>query len=121
MLGNLYVIGPVTGKPNDNRPAFYAARCDLKACGYYVQTPMDFIHPGTPWNEAMTISINVITSYECDPMEVDCAPVVNKFDGVATLPGWEDSPGARLEAQVAEAIGLPVKTVAEWVEVASCQ
>ena len=36
-----------------------------------------------------------------------------------TRPGWEDSKGACLERQVAEAIGLPVKTVDEWVEEAS--
>ena len=38
------------------------------------------------------------------------------FDGVAMLDGWEQSRGARLERQVAEACGIPCKTVNEWLE-----
>ena len=40
-MENLYAIGPVTGIEGDNRPAFEAARHDLKAAGYYVQIPHD--------------------------------------------------------------------------------
>ena len=110
-MRNIYVIGSVTGKPNDNRPAFEAARHDLKAAGYYVQMPHDYIPLGTPWPEAMAKSNNVLTDADEDGGLL--------FDGVALLPGWEDSKGACLERQVAEAIGLPVKTVDEWVEEAS--
>lgn len=110
MLGNLYVIGPVTGNRNDNRPAFAAARCDLRQAGYWVRIPHDYIVSGTPWDWAMMTSLHQLTAHDTQGRPY--------FDGVALLPGWEGSPGARLEAQVAEAIGLPVKTVAEWVEVA---
>ncbi len=108
-MKNLYVIGPVTGIPNDNRPAFEQARHDLKAAGYYVQIPHDYIASGLPWNWAMMVSIRQLVSHTQGDLDLD---------GVAALPGWEQSKGARLEAQVAEAIGLPVKTVSEWVEVA---
>lgn len=106
-MENLYAIGPVTGIENDNRPAFEAARHDLKAAGYYVQLPHDYIAVGTPWPEAMAKSINVLTDADEDGGLL--------FDGVALLPGWESSKGACLEKQVAEAIGLPVKTVDERV------
>lgn len=109
-MENLYAIGPVTGIEGDNRPAFNQARRDLKAAGYYVQIPHDYVLSGTPWPEAMAKSINVLTDADEDGGLL--------FDGVALLPGWEDSKGACLEKQVAEAIGLPVKTVGDWLEVA---
>lgn len=110
-MENLYAIGPVTGIENDNRPAFEAARHDLKAAGYYVQLPHDYIVSGTPWDTAMAASIRQV---------VDLGAYGElTLDGIALLPGWEGSKGACLEKQVAEAIGLEVKTVDEWVEAAS--
>lgn len=111
-MKHLYVIGPVTGKPNENRQAFHEARRNLKAFGYYAQIPHDYISAGSPWNKAMAISLDILT--ECGD-----EPGVPLFDGVALLTGWDDSKGACLEKQVAEAIGLTVKTVDEWIEAAN--
>ncbi len=110
-MTNLYAIGPVTGEPNDNRQAFREAFQRLDAAGFYVQMPHDYIPVGTPWPEAMAKSINVLTDADVDGGLL--------FDGIALLPGWEQSKGACLEKQVAEAIGLEAKTVDEWVEVAN--
>lgn len=90
-MKKLYIIGPVTGKPNDNRPAFEHARELLTAEGYQVTIPHDHIEPGTPWNWAMRESIKHLL----------------EADGVAMLAGTIHSKGASLEKQIAEAIGLP--------------
>jgi hypothetical protein len=37
-------------------------------------------------------------------------------DGLAILPGWEFSTGARNEVTVAGVLRMPVKSVAEWLE-----
>jgi len=37
-------------------------------------------------------------------------------DGVAVLADWHDSKGARIEARLAEDLGMPVKTVDRWLE-----
>lgn len=39
----LYLIGAVTGKPNDNRGTFEAVRSELLRAGYQCDIPHDFI------------------------------------------------------------------------------
>lgn len=107
-MTRLYISGPVTGKPNDNRKAFDEARDLLVSAGHYADIPHAFVPSGASWNKAMRISINKLTNP---------SPIRSTFyEGVALLPGWEQSEGARLEKAVAEACGIPVKTVDEWLE-----
>ena len=111
-MKNLYVIGPVTGIENDNRPAFEAARQRLFAAGYWVVgIPHDHIASGTPWGMAMRISICKMLGHGAGR---GFGHIV--YDGVAMLPGWEDSKGARIEHDLAAELGIPCKTVDEWIE-----
>jgi hypothetical protein len=41
---------------------------------------------------------------------------VLRCDGVALLPGWEQSPGARMEFDVATRVGIPAKPLREWLD-----
>lgn len=121
-MPRLYISGPVTGIPEGNRPAFEEAQKELEAFGYAASKPHDFIKPGCPHDEAMFISIRQLTVGQF----IDGMPpyqgfgIVNEvrpyYHGVALLDGWEQSDGAKLEKQVAEACGIPCKTVDEWVE-----
>lgn len=114
-MPRLYIIGPVTGIPENNRPAFEEARKRLMSAGYDVDIPHNFITPGTPHEEAMIISIHKLTerNYFVEGALGRWKPA---YQGVARLPGWERSEGARIELLVAEACGIPCKTVAEWIE-----
>lgn len=98
----LYAIGPVTGIEGDNIEAFRAAKKKLEATGHYhVAIPHDTIRTGTPWEEAMRTSIGSL--------------ICHFTMGVVLLDGWEESRGAMVERIVAEACGIPCKTVDEWM------
>jgi hypothetical protein len=36
-------------------------------------------------------------------------------DGLALLPDWEESKGARIEERLAREVGIPVKPIEEWI------
>lgn len=96
----IYVSGPMTGQPNLNFPAFHEAAAQLRAAGYEVVNPAEINpDPAKPYGECMRSDIAAVCT---------CS-------GVATLPGWERSRGAKVETDVARAIGMPVMTVGEWL------
>lgn len=99
----LYISGGMSGLPEHNFPAFFAAADQLRAVGYGIVNPADTgIVDGWEW---------------ADYLRHDLKDVL-RCDGVATLPGWRRSRGARLEVHVATQLGMPVYTVKYWVNAA---
>lgn len=103
---NLYVIGPVTGIPKDNLPMFNSVRGELMQAGHRVDIPHDCITSGVAWRYAMSRSIEQI----CIHLRWDG----DKF-GIAMLDGWEDSRGARIEHDLAEALGIECRPWREFL------
>lgn len=96
----LYIAGPMTGMPDHGLPAFARAAEDLAGAGYEVINPGEpGVDPDKTW---------------ADYMRRDLAWLLT-CSAVATLPGWENSRGARLEVHVAEALEMPVRPVKEWI------
>lgn len=97
----LYIAGPMTGHVDYNYPEFLAAAAKLRSAGYLVTCPAenDLPHP-QEWHVYLRHAIKRL---------VDC-------DAIATLPAWEHSKGARLEVLIAERLGMPIKTVPEWLQ-----
>jgi len=100
----VYISGPMTGIPNFNYPAFGAAEARLRAAGFEVRNPVDsekFNDTGAPqsWDWYMRHALRMVL----------------ESDAVGTLPGWSKSRGATLEINVAEALGMPVRSVEEWL------
>lgn len=116
-MTRLYISGPVTGLPDRNSAEFERAMERLRDAGYTAHFPHGYVPEGEPWPTAMLASINALTEHYggVRPPYGD-SPIRPYFDGVALLPGWEQSEGAKLEVAVAEACGIPVKTVDEWLE-----
>ena len=94
----LYVIGPVSGFDDLNKPAFVQAHKILTHNGYSVLIPHDFVSMNADWQAAMKRSIETMM----------------KCDGVAMLEGCERSFGALLEQHIAVKLGIPCYTVSEW-------
>ena len=95
----VYISGPITGE-KDHGKKFAIAEKYFSDRGHKVVNPeaitkeLDDLHesaPGSlPWSEYMREDIKAL---------VDC-------DAIAMLPAWGESRGARLERQVADALGL---------------
>lgn len=107
----LYVAGPMTGRPAFNYHSFNDAALLLRAAGYEVLCPTECdpdadphapptVETAKPWDWYMRRTIRQVT----------------ESDGIALLPGWEDSRGAQLELSIANALRIPATTVENWLK-----
>ncbi|MEG0303926.1 DUF4406 domain-containing protein [Gordonibacter sp.] len=94
----LYIAGPVSGIERLNRPAFERAATRLEDAGYSVAVPHWFVPATADWQTAMRISIETLA----------------KCDGVALLPGWRTSRGAKIEQRLAVDLGMEAHAVRTW-------
>ena len=97
----VYISGPMTGRPNLNRPAFYAAATALHAAGHIPVNPAEVCAQlgATEWTDCMRADIKALC---------DC-------DAIALLPGWEMSQGAQLELHIAHRLGLAIGPFATYL------
>ena len=101
---SVYVAGPMTGIPEFNYPAFNSAALMLAGRGYEV------LNPVTAESENDTGAPQTWEWYMRRALRM-----VSEADGIALLDGWEASRGATLEVHVGRALGLTVKSLAEWI------
>jgi hypothetical protein len=96
-MTRVYIAGPMSGYPGHNFAAFNAWAAKLRETGYDVANPVD-INPDatTPWNTYLKQDLSRVL--QCDV--------------VAVLPGWELSRGAKLEVEVAQAVGIATVPIA---------
>lgn len=100
---DLYIAGPMTGYPDNNYPAFHEAKQRLEDVGYFVVSPADF---GAPDGTRV---------HYVDLLREDLKEML-RCRGVAILPDWWNSTGARNEVNVAGLLKMPVRPVTEWLE-----
>lgn len=93
----IYVSGPMTGYKDKNFPAFMQASIALRAYGHKVINPaeLDIGEPRPTWETCLQRDIRELM----------------KCNGVATLRGWTQSRGAKLEVYIAKALKWPVHSV----------
>lgn len=86
-MRRLYLAGPMTGRPENNYPAFHAEAERLRGLGYHVENPAENPVPdcGGTWAGYMRMAIRQLLT--CDT--------------VALLDGWQHSRGAVIEQQLA--------------------
>lgn len=109
-ISTVYIAGPMRGRPFFGFPEFDAARDKLLDAGYKVLSPVDLdrangfdamlLPATTDWNKLP----EGVDFEECVTRDIQA---VRDADAVVTLPGWEDSPGARAEVALAQWLRKP--------------
>ena len=106
-MPKVYIAGPMSGYPEFNFPAFFAAQAELEAQGWTVFNPANKEHQKELDAEAFKdgdAPKAIAAGFdfrECYAWDVNR---VIEADAIYMLPGWEQSPGARGEHAVAVAI-----------------
>jgi hypothetical protein len=109
----VYVAGPMRGIKSFNYPKFEEATADLRARGYSVVSPAELDDETTyEWCLASPDGqhLDEIPSEDTwgDCLVRDIKIVIDKVDGVAVLPGWHKSTGARGETFFAYLCQKPI-------------
>lgn len=99
----IYISGPMSGLPDNNKPAFHAAAKLLRNLGHMVINPAEIDVPDPSWINYMREDIRQMMA----------------ADIVVLLPGWANSRGAKLERHIAIEIGMPVRLIEEFEAVES--
>ena len=133
-MKRIYLAGPMSGLPQFNFPAFYAAAEALRACGYDVVSPAELddaedagaamasedgnpAHATRSWGDFLAPDVKLLADgverdIQPEPSSEDATARVRlPIDGIVFLPGWEKSKGAKLEAFVGVLAGLEFATV----------
>lgn len=95
----LYISGPMSGRPGLGQMEFGQAYSNLRRCHYEVLSPADWMRGGLTYRQLLTTDLNLIGI---------------AAEGLALLPGWDESKGAKAEVEFARAIELPVHMVECW-------
>lgn len=117
----LYLAGPMRNIPEFNFPAFNAAAGRLRAAGHEVFNPAE----NDIKNHGKDFSSDYKTGDEQQlakdtgftiriALGQDLAWICAEAEGIALLPGWENSKGATAERATAIALGLQVGGVDEF-------
>lgn len=85
MIDTVYIAGKMSGLPDLGRVAFDRAESKLRGAGYRVINPA-CMNDDLPRTAYMPI----------------CLSMLQQADALVLLPGWKDSPGARLERAFAD-------------------
>ncbi len=102
-MKTLYICGAITNNPN-YRDDFSKADLALNRSKYFSINPVVecAVHNVTDWTECMNLVI----------------PLLLDADGIALIPSDLPSRGRDLELHIAKELGIEIKTVDEWLELA---
>ncbi len=117
---SLYIAGPMSRLPEWNFPAFRKAAEQLRAAGFEVVSPVEMDEEQYPTldTEGMsgTEDLEALVGFDrgavlANDLRIICTGV----DGVALLPNWSMSTGAKAEWAACHAMGKPARELADWL------
>lgn len=109
-MKTIYIAGPMTGLPENNYPAFNTAEQQLRAAGYDVLNPVT----SSSRSDAPVIP-DAIDDMRWDDYMRNGINQLIRADGIALLPDWFKSKGARIEEGIAQQLGMIVRDVDGWL------
>lgn len=98
----VYISGPMTGYPDFNFPAFFAAEARLRALGLEPVNPAR-LNPGP--HPAVNATPAAHKAYHQQCLRADVRALCD-CELLVLLPGWELSEGAQLELHIAHRLGI---------------
>ncbi len=109
----LYLSGPMRGYPNFNFPRFFEVAEALRRQGHMILNPAEHdcqVYPDImEWPGFAAGNTDECPAFNLpDSLAWDFKTIVCDVEGIALLPGWERSSGAKAERFVAEATGRSV-------------
>lgn len=106
----LYLAGPMRGIAEFNFPAFFEAADRLRDEGHVVFNPAeeDVKRHGDKCYKNLKGDLDEISEFFNlrETFQADLMFICSEADGIAMLPGWERSTGARAEWATAQMLGL---------------
>ena len=102
----VYISGPMTGIPDNNRDEFSRMASLLQAKGHEPVNPHDIIPTRRIKMTAGYIEEPIKDPKYLDYLKADIA-VLMFCDAYVILDGWGDSRGARIEKGLADDLGIP--------------
>lgn len=136
----IYLAGPMSGLPDLNYPEFNRVTALLEGVGLKVRNPaqIDTLFPpldcgDQPFAYKGKDPLPMVhNAGVTDPKTLDRCVVhtprdwvwymrkalamLLECDGLALLPGWSTSRGARIERELADALGFPVARASTWLQ-----
>ncbi len=112
-MAQVYISGPMRGKPDRNFPAFDRAAALGRSLGWTVFNPADAdrLHESKPEDIAAFNALSYAEQCRVYASR-DCQILLNfraeEGDAIALLPGWVDSTGARAELALARWVQLMI-------------
>lgn len=101
----VYISGPITGMPNENKEAFQKYEDKFRNIG------LEPVNPHKLFTEKELIEFEKKLKNDEERwaafMKKDIAELVN-CDLIAVLPGWEKSKGANIEVRIARDLFMPI-------------
>lgn len=114
-MTKLYLAGPMTGIENLNFPLFNAEAARLRSLGYEVINPAEINGGADEIVACAAMTPEQLKAHWRACMRRDIAELT-LCDGIALLPGWLESKGARLEVHVAGQFDLQICMASDLVD-----
>lgn len=96
----IYLSGPMTGLPDHNAPEFHRLADQIHAMGYSVINPSEINAEVLADNPLAVMSYRTL-------LPIDIRELA-KCDGIALMPGWQKSKGAKFELVAAEIFEMQI-------------